>query len=152
MKTNDANLQRCMELAKQKRRLLDTMKKHRKALAKARAEKKKINEEITKLRKSGYAFHGMTATEAMERVKNEIKSVKPLDIYPKDLEKKFDKLERDSEVKYKKGSVDIADIDGDASEATGHDYDDSPNVIDSGLGVIDLSDSSDEDDSLGEMS
>lgn len=110
MKQIDPNAQRLRELLKQKRRILDTMRKHRKSLAKARVEKKRVNEEISKLRKSGYAFSGMSTGAAQARVADEIKAVTPADIYPKDLERRFDKLERTTKVTYKKGKVDVSDI------------------------------------------
>ena len=47
MKAIDPNQKRYRELLKLKRRLLDKMRKHRKALAKTRVDKKNINEEIT---------------------------------------------------------------------------------------------------------
>lgn len=112
MKNIDPNVQRFRELLKLKRRILDQMRKHRKAIAKGRVDKKRINEEITKLRKSGFAFVGMSTSEASARVSSEIRDVKPEDIYPKDLERQFDKLERETEVRYRKASADLDEDDG----------------------------------------
>lgn len=111
MRPTDPNALRYRELLKLKRKVLNDMRKHRKALAKKRIDKKKINEEITRLRKSGFAFHGLTPAAAQRRVSDEIRGVTPEDIYPKDLERKFDKLERTTEVKYRKGTVDVSDVD-----------------------------------------
>lgn len=143
MRDIDPNAQRYRELLKQKRRLLNQMRKHRKSLAKSRVDKKRINEEITKLRKSGFAFSGMTAIQAMNKVSSEIQAVSPEDIYPKDLEKKFDKLERTTEVKYKNGRVDISDLDEDGPATRVKDSDDDgvyAVTLDPQNGVIDLGD------------
>lgn len=139
MRETDPNVQRYRELLRLKRRLLTQMSKHRKSLARDRADKKRINEEITKLRKSGYAFSGMTAVAAQERVGDEIRAVKPEDIYPKDLERQFDKLERTTEVKYKKGLVDLDDLENDGPSHSVSSEDDSPSIfIGKNSGVIDL--------------
>ena len=154
MRDTDPNVQRYRELLKQKRRLLSQMKRHRKSLAKARIDKKRVNEEITRLRKSGFAFAGMTTLEAQARVSTEIQAVEPGDIYPKDLEKKFDKLERTTEVKYRKDSVDISDVNKKVNPSghRHHDKDDEGGysvILDEDCGVVDLSEQ-DGDDSLEE--
>ena len=139
MKETDPNVARYKELLKIKRRLLDKMRKHRKTIARDRIEKKRVNEEITKLRKSGYAFAGMTVSAAQARVSDEIQATKPEDIYPKDLEKQFDKLERTTEVKYKKGLVNLDDIDDDVPTRSSPSDDDGGTVyLGKTAGVIDL--------------
>lgn len=150
MRETDPNIQRYKELLKLKRRLLDQMKKHRKALAKNRAEKKRINEEITRLRKSGYAFAGMSSDAARARVGDEIRSVKPEDIYPRDLEKQFDKLERTTVVKYRKGSVDLDDIEDDGVGVRSKNDDGGSVYIGRDSGVIDLGDGDNDGDSDNE--
>jgi hypothetical protein len=152
MRNADPSAQRYKELLKMKRRLLTQMRKHRKSLAKARVDKKRVNEEITRLRKSGFAFAGLTPEQAQKRVSGEIRAVTPEDIYPKDLERKFDKLERKSEVMYKKGMVDTSDIDDDsrAHAAAPGDQDDDREIyavtLDPQSGVIDLGDGEEDDD------
>lgn len=149
MKSTDPNVSRYRELLKLKRRLLDQMRKHRKSLAKSRAEKKRINEEITKLRKSGFAFAGMTTTAAQARVDEEIRSVRPEDIYPKDLERQFDKLERTTNVNYRKGMVDLDDAEDGSDVGKRSSDDDSPAIF---LGkdsvVIDFGDGETDDSEL----
>lgn len=141
------NAQRFRELLKTKRRLLTRMRKHRKALAKDRVEKKRVNEEITRLRKSGFAFAGMTPSQAATRVSNEIQAVTPEDIYPKDLERKFDKLERTTAVVYKKGKVDVSDIEDSGPETKGKAKDDEDVVVAlQDDGVLDLSETDDAED------
>lgn len=149
MKESDHNIKEYKELAKQKRRILDQMKKHRKALAKARIQKKHINDAMSKLRRSGFAFGGLTTAEAKARVSSEIRSTKPEDIYPKDLEKKFDMLEQSSAVKYKKGTVNVEDIDAmpESANRKSHESDlDDGDTINgpSGLGVIDFGEEDEE--------
>ena len=151
MRHADPNVQKYRELSKQKRRILDKMKKYRKSLAKARVEKKNVNEEITRLRKSGFAFAGMTAVEAQAKVSGEIQAVEPGDIYPVDLERKFDKLERTTEVTYRKGSVDISDMGSGpaASRLSSHDDDGVRSVVlDSESGVVDFGEG--EEDEISE--
>jgi hypothetical protein len=149
MKTTDPNIQKYKDLLKQKRRLLDKMRKHRKSLARARVDKKRVNEEITRLRKSGFAFSGMTAVEAQERVSGEIRNVTPEDIYPKDLERRFDKLERTTEVKYRKDSVDISDLDDDSQVPRPKTKDDDEGIYAVTLehedGVVDLGENETDD-------
>jgi hypothetical protein len=82
------------ELMKKKRKLVTTMKKSRKVLAKARAEKKRVNEEIMKLRKTADRISALPADQAQIEVAREIGRTTPCDIYPDDLEREFDKIER----------------------------------------------------------
>jgi hypothetical protein len=143
MKSIDPNVQRYKELLKLKRRALDQMRKHKKSLARIRVDKKRINEEITKLRKSGFAFAGMSTMEASARVSGEIRDVKPEDIYPRDLERQFDKLERTSEVKYKKASADLDD--DDSGPKASRPSDDDAVFIGPNSGVMDLGESDADD-------
>jgi hypothetical protein len=82
------------DLMKKKRKLVVVMKKSRKVLAKARAEKKRVNEEIKKLRKTVERINTMTPEMAQAEVAREIGKTRPSDIYPDDLEKEFDKIDR----------------------------------------------------------
>ena len=149
MRALDPAVKELRELFKQKRRLLDKMKKHRKSLAKLRVEKRRINSDISKLRKSNNIFGSMTAVAAMEKVTDEIKSVRPNDIYPRDLEKEFDKLEQKSAVKHRNRSVNLDDLEPHGPSPKSHpeeeDTIDSIGVEDS-LGVIDLSEDSGSED------
>lgn len=82
------------DLMKKKRKLVTTMKKSRKVLARARAEKKRVSEEIKKLRKTVERINTMTPELAQAEVAKEIGKTRPSDIYPDDLEKEFDKIDR----------------------------------------------------------
>ena len=82
------------DLMKKKKKLMGVMKKSRKVLAKARAEKKRVTEEISKLRKTADRINAMTPEDAQVEVAKEIGRTRPSDIYPDDLEKEFDKIDR----------------------------------------------------------
>lgn len=144
MKEMNPNAQKFKELTRLKRRILDQMRRHRKSLAKARVDKKRVNEEISKLRKSGFAFAGLSPAQAQSRVADEIKAVTPSDIYPKDLERRFDKLERTTAVTYKKDKVDVSDIEEASTAPARRNDDDDEIILDRGEGVVDLGEHDDD--------
>ena len=88
---------RIKELAKRKRKLLITMKRARRTLSRARVEKKKVNVELVRVRRAVNIFAGLSPEEAAEKVSKEVRATGPEHIYPADLEKEFDKLDRKSE-------------------------------------------------------
>ena len=141
MKSSDETLKQFRDLLRQKRRLLDKMKRHRKSLAKGRVEKKKLNEAISRMRRSGFAFAGLSTIEAKSRVETEIRAVTTQDIYLRDLEKKFDKLEQSSEVKYRGATVDIDDIDDAPTARVRSDDDEGVYAVhvDPETGIVDFS-------------
>ena len=118
------------------------MKKHRRYLAKAKATKKSVNDEMAQLRRSGNVFGTMTMSEVKEHVQNEIKAVKPEDIYPKDLEREFDRLERNSIVNMRKDPIDIDDNDDVQVKPSHAKFDDDEGAVvsvDEDAGVLDMS-------------
>jgi len=142
--------ERFKELAKRKRKLLITMKRARRTLARARVEKKKVNAELGRVRKAVNIFGGLSPEEAARRVSVEIKSTGPEHIYPNDLEKEFDRLDRKSE---RNESSTVVDAPAHALE------DDSVGDKDSGLygviikddgDVIQMKDDEEADDDVGE--
>ena len=90
-------IERLKELAKKKRKLLITMKRARRTLSRAKVEKKQVNEELNRVRRAVNVFEGMSPEAAALKVAFEIKATGPEHIYPNDLEKEFDKLDRKSE-------------------------------------------------------
>lgn len=142
MKDKSELIARYKELTKLKRRLLEGMKKHRRYLAKAKATKKSVNDEMAQLRRSGNVFGTMTMSEVKEHVQNEIKAVKPEDIYPKDLEREFDRLERNSIVNMRKDPIDIDDNDDVQVKPSHAKFDDDEGAVvsvDEDAGVLDMS-------------
>lgn len=93
--------QRIRELMKKKRKLIATMKRGKKIQIKARIEKKKVNDELRSLKGKTNLFKHMTPEEAREEVRRRIEDVKPEHVYPKDLERQFDRLESPSSVEHK---------------------------------------------------
>lgn len=86
--------ERLKELEKKKTRLLRTIARNKKSAAKARAAKKRVLSEIKSIKGKYSAFNGMSEKQAEKVVKKDLESVQPADVYPKDLEREFDKLER----------------------------------------------------------
>jgi hypothetical protein len=86
--------ERVRELMKRKKKLLAKLRRSKKEQVKARIEKRKINEELRSLSGKKNLFAGMDADKAASAVKKSIDDVKPGDIYPKDLEREFDKIDR----------------------------------------------------------
>lgn len=86
--------ERVKELIKKKKKLMARIKQSRKAQIKARLEKKKVNEELRRLRGKKNLFADMAPARAQESVKKEIEAVKPAQVYPRDLEKRFDKIDK----------------------------------------------------------
>lgn len=78
------------ELMAKKRKLLTKIKRTKKALVKARIEKRKINEELKKLG----PLAGLSVDDAKSKVAAEIEAVQPGQIYPQDLERQFDRIDR----------------------------------------------------------
>lgn len=85
---------RLRELMAKKKKLMAKIRRCRKEQVKARIEKRKINDEIRKLRGKKNLFSDMEHSDAAELVKKTIESVDPNDIYPKDLEREFDKIDK----------------------------------------------------------
>lgn len=86
--------ERLKELEKKKKRLIRTIARNKKSAAKARAAKKRVLSEIRSINGKYSAFNGMTDKQAEKVVKKDLDNVKPVDVYPTDLEREFDKLER----------------------------------------------------------
>ena len=120
---------RIKELANKKRKVQTKIKRAKRALVKARVEKKKIDSDIVRLKSLTNAFDGLSPEAARDRLEKELDQVKPEDIYPEKLEKSFDRMERP-----KKGvnEREVIDLGGDdmGEDADGGDD----------LGVVDLSD------------
>jgi len=94
MEENCKSRERLKELEKMKRVLLTRMSRHRKELAKCKVRKRAINEEIFRIKSNPGVFDGMTSQQAFSAVATAIRDTKPEDMYPKDLEKEFDKIEK----------------------------------------------------------
>jgi len=137
--------ERIKELTKAKKKLLTKIRVGKKGLIKARLEKRKINEELRRLKSKANVFAGMSKEAAADKVRAEIEGVMPAEVYPKDLERRFDKLEAPTK-QYK--TVDLGKIPeraaarpaaDDEAESVGTDAE--PEV-EAGVdeGVLDLSD------------
>jgi hypothetical protein len=105
------------ELKKKKKKLMAAVRRKRKSLAKTQLEKKKVAAEEDMLRerlgpkrgmppksqsrrsrpKTQDKFAGVDPVVAQARVTKEIEAVEPEDIYPKDLEREFDKIDTPGE-------------------------------------------------------
>jgi hypothetical protein len=92
--TAENNIERIKELMKRKKVLLTRIRKSRKLQIRARMEKRKINEELRRLKGKKNLFNGMTKEQAMDKVRRDIDGVRPEHIYMKPLERAFDKIER----------------------------------------------------------
>jgi hypothetical protein len=93
----DTQGQRFRELLRLKRKLAATIRRSKKVQIRARMEKRKINEELKKIKGRSSVFADMPQKKAEKIVKKQIEAVHPDDLYPKDLEKHFDKFDaRDS--------------------------------------------------------
>lgn len=139
--------ERIKELMRKKKKLNATIKRGRKIQVKARIEKKKVVTELTKLKKDGSLFRGMTVDEARKAVKDAIEATDPKDVYPADLERTFDRLEKPSVGEHK--VVDLGKIPERPISKNGDDDDDAEVVgvadvatedDDVDDGVVDLSD------------
>jgi hypothetical protein len=94
MEDNQLDMDRIKELTKKKKDLMKKIRTNKKAQIRARLEKKKINSELRQLKGKKNLFTGMTPSEASKFVKSKLDSVKPSDIFPKTLEREFDRIER----------------------------------------------------------
>lgn len=88
--------ERAVELKKKKRANLDKMKRVKRMYVKAKLEKKRINREIKKLQAEWQERIKKNPAEAKSAFAKELKSVTADDMFPKDLETEFDKLDLQS--------------------------------------------------------
>lgn len=144
--------ERLKELMKRKKKLLVTIRKNKKTQVKARIEKRKINEEIRTLKGKANQFRNMTPEEAQAEVRRRIDDVDPSEVYPKDLERQFDRLDKPTKKNYK--VIDLgrlpekplnsgADSDDDQDSHVGSADAAHPDLTESNVeeeGVVDLSD------------
>lgn len=98
---------RIKKLSIRKRHLLTTAKRARSTLARANAEKKAVINELKRLRNARDIFKGIPEEEAKRMVAAEIRSTKPEDIFPPELEKEFDDLESKSPSLNSKQVIDL---------------------------------------------
>lgn len=91
------SLERIRELTKRKKILLGRIRKSRKLQIRARLEKRKINEELRRIKGKKNVFLGMTKEQSMDKVRADIEGVDPKELYPRGLERAFDKIERPSD-------------------------------------------------------
>lgn len=96
MSVEEADWDRVNELTKRKKKLIAKIRRASKTQAKARVEKRKINDAIKALRGKRSPISGMTPEQAAVAVKSSIESVVPSDMFPEDLEREFDKVDRKS--------------------------------------------------------
>ena len=80
-------------LKKNKRKNLDKLKKTKRSFVKAKLEKKRINRDIKKLQAEWQELIKTDPARAKSAFAEELKNVSTEDMFPKDLEKEFDKLE-----------------------------------------------------------
>lgn len=136
--------ERLQELAKQKRKILNRMKKSRDLLAQDRIEKKKINEAIKSARGKN-VFADLSEEEARTKMRDDIKATNIADIYPSDLEAEFDELEQGEKEVDEKQVIEYVNINSTIKNelATAEEEDDNDEVIGfdlgTGSGVMDFS-------------
>ena len=80
-------------LKKNKRKNLDKLKRSKRVYVKAKLEKKRINRDIKKMQAEYQELIKKDPGRARAAFAEELKSVTTDDMFPKDLEKEFDKLE-----------------------------------------------------------
>jgi chromosome segregation ATPase len=80
-------------LRKSKRKNLDKLKRTKRVFVKAKLEKKRINRDIKKLQAEWQELIRKDPAKAKSAFANELENVSTEDMFPKDLEKEFDKLE-----------------------------------------------------------
>lgn len=103
---------RIRALESKKRRLMGSIVRNKKNAAKARVTKRKINEELRILKGKQNKFMNMTPEDAQTAVAKELADVAPGEIYVKDLEREFDKVDRKAaEGRPERDIVDLDDID-----------------------------------------
>jgi len=98
--------ERIKELKKKKKTLLTKMRKTSKILAQVRHEKKKVGDELSMLldktyprRERGHVtnlFADLSPEDAAKAVNVQVESVTTADIYPKELENEFNRIDRHS--------------------------------------------------------
>jgi hypothetical protein len=80
-------------LKDKKRKNLDKMKRIKRSYVKAKLEKKRINREVKQLQKEWQDKIKNNPTAAKSAFAAELKAVSVEDVFPKDLEQEFDKIE-----------------------------------------------------------
>lgn len=140
------NHERFKELMKRKKKLLAKIRRNKKEAVKARIEKAKINEELRLLKGKKNLFVGMSTEEAREKVRMNIEAVSPEQIYPKDLERQFDTLDKPKAEQHK--TLDLGKVAesplaarprDDDDSIVGEDHDEQPEGYEDEEAVIDLS-------------
>jgi hypothetical protein len=86
--------ERFKDLMKRKKKLLAKIRRNKKEAVKARIEKAKINEELRQIKGKHNLFADMDPEKARETVKSRIEAVNPSEIYPRDLERHFDSIDK----------------------------------------------------------
>ena len=120
---------RIEELKKAKKKLNESMRRHRKMLAKNRLAKRRLDEELKNLKGDKNIFLGKDKKTVGKLILKKLNSVKVDEVYPPQLEREFEKIEKRPNIDEK-----VADIDVVAEVATLGD------ILDDEEGVIDLSD------------
>lgn len=85
--------ERWRDVKKKKRLNLDKMKKVKRAYVKAKIEKKRINREVKQLQKEWKERIAHNPSDAKSAFAQELRDVTTEDMFPKDLEKEFNKIE-----------------------------------------------------------
>lgn len=85
--------ERIKELASKKKKLITSMKRATRTLAKSRVEKKKTDAELKKLKARKSSLANMSPEQARACVLSEMESVTPGSIYPRDLEREFERID-----------------------------------------------------------
>lgn len=106
---------RVKELMAKKRKLLTKIKRNKRSLIKSRIEKNKINEELLAIKAR---FAGMTSDEARAAVAVELDAISTDDIFPKKLERKFDRLDKRGPKHDERQVVDLTGTDSAADNSS----------------------------------
>jgi hypothetical protein len=116
------------ELMAKKRRLLTKIKRAKRSLVKSRIEKNKINEELKRIKAR---FATMTTDEARAAVATELDAISTDDIFPKRMERDFDRLDRQGPKQDERQIVDLtgADATDDGSSTRIHNEGDGDVVV-----------------------
>ncbi len=86
--------ERVHELTAKKKKLTTSMKRAKRTFIKAKTERVKVDGDLKKLKAHQAALAKMTPEEKRKAVLEEMADVTPEDIYPKDLERDFERIDK----------------------------------------------------------
>lgn len=141
---------RVKELIKKKKKLMREIQSAKKKQIKARIEKRKVNEELRAIRGKKNIFEGVAPEAALRKVRATIEAVTPEEVFPRELERRFDKIDHPKADDEVRKTIDLGRIPeqpiaggrrgGDDDDTVGGGDDIEEAVYSEEDGVVDLSD------------